>query len=177
MFSKIEVIGIAVAIMVMALALYLINKPAVTPAATSIVVDQTDFIYVSDDGDSEANLKSALVKAADASGNITQLVVDDVTIGDGAEVKSGDAVVVHYVGTLQNGQEFDSSMKRGQPFSFTVGEGRVIAGWEKGIIGMKEGGKRILIIPADLAYGADGYGPIPGGATLIFSLELMSISK
>ncbi len=176
MFSKIEVAGIALSITAMAGALYLITKEdSVKVALIDAQVAQTGSIFVKDEGNAEQNLRSALVDAADSTGNIKKLIIDDVVTGEGADVKVGDTVSVHYVGTLQNGQEFDNSNKRGEPFTFTVGEGKVIKGWEEGIVGMKEGGKRILVIPADLAYGDNGYGPIPGGATLIFSLDLIKV--
>jgi peptidylprolyl isomerase len=96
--------------------------------------------------------------------------------GSGQEVKAGDVVSVHYVGTLENGQKFDSSIDRGQPFEFTLGAGQVIRGWDVGVAGMKVGEKRKLIIPSDLAYGASGAGGvIPPNATLIFEIELLAI--
>jgi protein-disulfide isomerase len=104
------------------------------------------------------------------------LVVKDVTVGGGAAVKSGDTVTVHYVGTLTDGKEFDSSRKHGQPFSFAVGKGTVIKGWDQGLVGMKVGGRRKLTIPSDLAYGDRGMaGAIPPKATLLFDVELISI--
>ncbi|MCA9358758.1 FKBP-type peptidyl-prolyl cis-trans isomerase [Candidatus Kaiserbacteria bacterium] len=103
------------------------------------------------------------------------MVIDDVKVGSGDEVKAGDTVSVHYAGTLKGGKEFDNSKKRGAPFEFTVGEGRVIKGWEEGLIGMKVGGERILVIPPEKAYGEQGIGPIPGNATLVFSIELLEI--
>jgi FKBP-type peptidyl-prolyl cis-trans isomerase len=84
-------------------------------------------------------------------------------------------VSVHYIGTLQDGTEFDNSKKRGAPFEFKVGEGRVIAGWEEGLVGMQVGGQRVLVIPPEKAYGSNGVGPIPGNATLVFSIELLEI--
>jgi peptidylprolyl isomerase len=90
-------------------------------------------------------------------------------------VKEGDVVSVHYVGTLQNGTEFDNSKKRGAPFEFKVGGGQVIAGWEEGLVGMQVGGQRVLVIPPEKGYGANGIGPIPGNATLVFSIELLEI--
>ena len=95
--------------------------------------------------------------------------------GAGAQAKAGDTVEVHYVGTLEDGTKFDSSRDRGETFSFTIGEGYVIEGWEKGVPGMKVGGLRKLTIPSDMGYGDYGTGPIPGGATLIFEVELVSI--
>jgi len=177
MFSKIEIAGIALSVTAMTGALYLITKDD-----TRVVLNvgdqmaQTGMIFVSEEGDPEDNIRNAIVNAADATGNLAKLVVDDVVIGTGDEVKVGDTVVVHYVGTLQNGQEFDNSNKRGEAFTFTVGEGKVIKGWEEGIVGMKTGGKRILVVPADMAYGAKGYGPIPGGANLVFAIDLLMIN-
>jgi protein-disulfide isomerase len=104
------------------------------------------------------------------------LLVKDVTVGTGAAVKSGDTVTVHYVGTLTDGSEFDSSRKHGQPFTFEVGKGRVIKGWDQGLVGMKVGGRRKLTIPSDLAYGDRGMSTvIPPKSTLLFDIELLSI--
>ncbi|MDO8561181.1 MAG: FKBP-type peptidyl-prolyl cis-trans isomerase [bacterium] len=96
--------------------------------------------------------------------------------GKGVEAVSGNTVAVHYTGTLTNGQKFDSSIDRGQPFSFKLGAGQVIAGWDQGLIGMKVGEKRRLTIPPDLGYGAEGAGGvIPPNATLIFEVEILKI--
>lgn len=100
---------------------------------------------------------------------------EDITIGAGAEAKEGSHVYVHYVGTLTDGTEFDNSLKRGQPIDFVLGSGRVIPGWELGLMGMKVGGKRELTIPYQLAYGEEGYGPIPPKATLRFTVELVDV--
>lgn len=100
----------------------------------------------------------------------------DVTIGSGDEAQPGKTVSVHYTGWLTNGAKFDSSLERGQPFSFTLGAGSVIPGWEEGVAGMKVSGKRILVIPPDLAYGVSGAGGvIPPNATLIFEIELLEV--
>ena len=104
------------------------------------------------------------------------LVIKDLVVGSGREVKSGDQVKVHYVGTLTDGKEFDSSRTRNQPFEFGVGKGMVIKGWEQGLLGMKVGGKRKLTIPPDLAYGDRGVPPkVPAKATLVFEVELLEI--
>jgi FKBP-type peptidyl-prolyl cis-trans isomerase len=100
----------------------------------------------------------------------------DLTVGAGATAQAGQTVTVHYTGWLQNGKKFDSSIDRGQPFSFPLGAGRVIKGWDEGVQGMKVGGKRKLIIPSNLGYGAPGAGGvIPPNATLIFEVELLGI--
>ncbi len=110
------------------------------------------------------------------TGPITELMIKDRVMGSGAEVKSGDTVDVNYLGTFLDGQKFDSSYDRGQPFSFTVGAGNVIKGWDQGLVGMKVGGKRQLIIPSDLAYGAGGApGAIPPNTPLAFEIELVAI--
>lgn len=105
-----------------------------------------------------------------------QLVVQDEMVGTGDVAQAGDVVVVNYTGKLQDGTIFDSSIGR-DPIEFTLGTGRVIAGWDQGLQGMKVGGKRLLIIPPTLAYGMQDYGPIPGGSTLIFEVTLVGIQK
>jgi len=98
----------------------------------------------------------------------------DLVIGTGESPKPGQMVTVHYTGTLENGTKFDSSVDRGQPFVFPIAEGRVIKGWDEGVMTMKIGGKRKLTIPPDLGYGARGAGGvIPPNATLIFEVELL----
>jgi FKBP-type peptidyl-prolyl cis-trans isomerase len=100
----------------------------------------------------------------------------DEKVGTGTEAKAGDMVDVHYTGWLKNGTKFDSSKDRGKPFTFPLGGRRVIKGWDEGVAGMKEGGKRKLIIPYDLAYGEDGRPPtIPPRAELTFEVELIKV--
>ncbi len=98
----------------------------------------------------------------------------DEKVGDGASPAKGQTATVHYTGWLTNGKKFDSSVDRGTPFTFNIGQGRVIKGWDEGVATMKIGGKRRLIIPASLGYGASGSPPIPANATLIFDVELLS---
>ena len=105
-----------------------------------------------------------------------QTVVEDVNVGAGPAAKSGDKVSVHYVGKLVNGKQFDSSRDRGRPFSFPLGAGRVIQGWDFGVAGMQVGGVRKLTIPPQEGYGAQGAGSdIPPNSTLIFEVELLGI--
>jgi FKBP-type peptidyl-prolyl cis-trans isomerase len=106
------------------------------------------------------------------------LGVKDLVVGKGAEAKAGDTVTVHYVGTLTDGKEFDSSRKHNKPFDFQLGAHQVIKGWDQGIAGMKVGGKRKLTVPPSLGYGARGFPPvIPPNATLSFEVELLDVKK
>ena len=103
------------------------------------------------------------------------LVVEDIVEGDGKEATPGSLVTVHYTGTLEDGSEFDTSRGK-EPFTFQLGGGQVIQGWDEGVAGMKVGGQRTLTICSDMAYGDEGYpGAIPGGATLIFDVELLKV--
>ncbi len=107
-----------------------------------------------------------------------QTKIEDLKIGEGAEAVAGDTVSVHYTGTLVDGTKFDSSKDRGQPFSFGLGQGRVIRGWDMGVAGMKVGGVRQLTIPPEEGYGARGAGAaIPPNATLLFDVELLDVKK
>lgn len=116
-------------------------------------------------------------------GHVAELQRIDEKTGSGATATSGSDVTVHYTGwiydesaTGQRGQEFDSSVKRGEPFTFLLGAGQVIRGWDEGVAGMKIGGKRVLLIPSDLGYGINGAGGvIPPNASLVFEVELLGV--
>ncbi|MEI6082918.1 MAG: FKBP-type peptidyl-prolyl cis-trans isomerase [Verrucomicrobiota bacterium] len=108
---------------------------------------------------------------------MTELKTEEIKVGTGAEAVAGKTVSVHYTGWLVDGTKFDSSKDRGQPFSFPLGGGRVIKGWDQGVAGMKVGGTRKLTIPASLGYGDRGAGGIiPPGATLVFEVELLGVN-
>ena len=127
----------------------------------------------------EAKPKPAPTPAQPPPDPDAKLEVKDLVVGKGAEAKAGDTVKVHYVGTLLNGEEFDASKKHGtEPFTFDLGRGRVIKGWDEGVAGMKVGGKRKLTIPPHLGYGARGAGAkIPPNSTLVFEVELVEVVK
>lgn len=113
---------------------------------------------------------------APPAAEVTELVIEDITVGTGAEATAGNSVTVHYTGWLTDGTQFDSSLTSGRPFQFALGQGQVIPGWDQGVAGMKVGGTRRLTIPPDLGYGAAGAGGvIPPNATLIFEVQLLSI--
>ena len=100
----------------------------------------------------------------------------EIEAGTGDEARPGQNVSVHYTGWLTDGRKFDSSRDRGQPFTFALGAGQVIRGWDEGVSGMRVGGRRRLVIPPDLGYGSRGVGPIPPGATLLFNVELLGVA-
>ena len=105
------------------------------------------------------------------------LTVQEVSVCTGAVAEAGDVLTVHYVGTLTDGRVFDSSRDTNTPFDFTLGMGSVIRGWDEGLVGMRVGGKRMLIIPPSYGYGAQGVGTIPPNSTLIFEVELLNVQK
>jgi FKBP-type peptidyl-prolyl cis-trans isomerase len=135
------------------------------PIGDSINNNQTNNMPENSNNESNNNTKSS------------ELKIETLNEGTGAVAKVGDKATVQYTGTLTDGTKFDSSLDRGQPFEFVLGQGQVIAGWEQGILGMKVGEKRKLTIPSELGYGLSGYGGvIPPNATLIFEVELLKIN-
>ena len=147
-----------------------LNKSKQTTKVNLFELDPSDpnpTLFAMADNTSESNNKRTTE---------TGLLIEDKVLGDGEEAVSGKTVTVNYTGTLVNGDQFDSSIGRA-PFSFPLGAGRVIKGWDEGVSGMKVGGKRILTIPPELGYGSRGAGNvIPANATLIFEIDLLKVS-
>jgi FKBP-type peptidyl-prolyl cis-trans isomerase len=127
-------------------------------------------------GSRAAQKEKVVEKEIEVGGKKVILKYVDLVEGKGKEVKKGDTLSVHYTGWLKDGKKFDSSVDRGQPFDVQIGVGDVIKGWDEGIPGMKEGGKRKLMIPPELAYGAKGAGNvIPANAELTFEVEVLKV--
>lgn len=134
-------------------------------------------------------LGSKMVERVDENGNpvvdaitdnteaVASVITEDIVVGTGDAAQIGDTVKMNYVGTFEDGSEFDSNLDKDNPFSFTIGAGQVIAGWEQGIPGMQVGGKRKLTIPSELGYGSEDYAGIPGNSTLTFEVELLDITR
>lgn len=131
--------------------------------------------------DAKGPAETAAVESHAVQGQVktpSGLSYTDLVQGSGAQPVSGKSVKVHYTGWLENGTKFDSSLDHGQPFAFRIGTGEVIPGWDEGVMSMRVGGKRKLIVPAQLGYGASGAGGvIPPNATLIFEVELLDVEK
>lgn len=119
----------------------------------------------------------ASVLGAKAMTTQSGLRYEDIVVGTGPSPQSGQEVTVHYTGTLEDGTKFDSSLDRGQPFKFNIGVGRVIKGWDEGVMTMKVGGKRKLVIPPQLGYGPRRAGPIPPNSILVFEVELLDVQS
>ena len=123
------------------------------------------------------NLFNLSDKSSNAEVQQTGIEVEELTLGTGPLVESGDTLTVHYVGSLSDGKVFDSSVDRNIPFTFTIGVGQVIRGWEEGLLGMRVGGKRRLVIPPAYAYGEENLPAIPPNSTLTFEVELLDAHK
>jgi FKBP-type peptidyl-prolyl cis-trans isomerase FkpA len=150
---------------------------ALASAATAVFIFPSAILFAQ----APANAPNPQASKMDA--NITSLQKIDMTVGEGAEAVKGKTAVVHYTGWLydpyapdKKGKKFDSSLDRKSPFSFPLGGGKVIAGWDEGVVGMRVGGRRTLIIPAYMGYGSRGAGGvIPPDATLLFEVELLEV--
>lgn len=123
------------------------------------------------------NLFNNPVLDTETTMNNAGFVAEDLTVGEGELAQAGDRITAHYVGRLMNGQVFDSSVDSNTPISFVLGSGQVIRGWDEGLVGMRAGGKRVLTIAPEYAYGANAIGAIPPNSTLIFEVELLDVEK
>ena len=157
------------------------SAPVTAAARFSFELDPDDpnptlFAMAPDTNQADASALGGPLDAPDTQITASGLKITELKVGEGAEAASGQTVQVHYRGTLENGKQFDASYDRGTPFNFPLGAGRVIKGWDEGVVGMKVGGKRKLVIPPDLAYGSRGAGGvIPPNATLVFEVELLDV--
>jgi len=171
--SKIAAI---VALVVLGAVIYLSQRPAIQKAERAEQAQKAADAKPAETPPPPASAKST--SDNDIPKTVDHLIKKDIKVGTGAEAKAGDTVTVNYKGTLTDGSQFDSSYDRHEPFTFQLGAGNVIKGWDEGVQGMKVGGKRQLIIPSDLGYGAQGHPPvIPGNATLVFEVELLKVEK
>jgi FKBP-type peptidyl-prolyl cis-trans isomerase len=174
MVNKFEIIGVFACIAIMAVAVFLLRLQSTGELFASLD-SHPQTASVVNGADDSAALQKTLAQSMGITGDLKKLVMDDIVLGEGEEVKAGDTVTVNYIGTLEDGSQFDNSYVKGKPFTFTVGNGEVIKGWDEGLIGMKKGGQRILVIPSELAYGNRAVGPIPANANLVFAIELVDI--
>jgi FKBP-type peptidyl-prolyl cis-trans isomerase len=166
--TKYEAVGAFLAVGVMAIALFLFRFD------TQVLTQHADTKQTAALTDSQRDLQDRLTNAY-AGGELSDLVVQDVRVGTGKKVEKGDTVEVQYEGRLQDGTRFDSSYARGESFTFKVGKGEVIEGWDEGIRGMQEGGERIIVVPPRMGYGDQQYGVIPPKSPLVFMIELIDI--
>jgi len=139
--------------------------------------ENNDHTLTSNKGQVQENSQQAQKNGKKEETKNNGLIIKILQEGKGEGAKDGNTVSVNYIGTLKDGKKFDSSLDRGVPFSFKLGAGEVIKGWDLGVLGMKVGEKRRLTIPPELAYGERGIGPIPPNSTLIFQIELLSVNR
>lgn len=177
--NKYEVSGIIGSIIVMIVVLGAI-RPEIFDGVRSAVADKYGALTSKAPQDAQtendATLEEILFDAHSMKGELVKLVIEDVRDGEAGEpVEEGDTLTVHYVGQTIDGTTFDSSYERNKPYVFTLGNGTVIQGWEEGLIGMKVGGKRILVVPSDMAYGNSHVGIIPPNSTLVYAIELITV--
>jgi len=167
--SKRSSLALLIALMmVAALSVTGCSKPAETPAEAPAATAPAE---------QPAEQPAAAPATGPVTKDVTKLVIKDTKVGTGAEAKSGTSVTVNYTGYLTDGTKFDSSLDSGQPFTFNLGAGEVIKGWDEGVEGMKVGGTRTLTIPPAMGYGDQGAGGvIPPGATLFFEVELLAVN-
>lgn len=175
--NKFEAIGIFASVAMFAIALSVLRFASDNESLSRAVSpgSQQGTVVIATDGERGLTIENALKDSVTTTGSLTKLIIDDIRVGSGREARLGDTVVLDYIGSTQDGIQFDNSYVRGEPFTFKIGSGQVIDGWERGITGMRAGGQRILVIPPELAYGNRQVGPIPPGSSLVFAIELLEI--
>jgi len=167
-----------VALVVLGAVIYLSQRPAIIQAEKTEQAQKAADAKPADTPPPPVKTAAKSTSDSNIPKTVDHLIKKDIKVGTGEEAKAGDTVTVNYKGTLTDGSQFDSSYDRNEPFTFQLGAGNVIKGWDEGVQGMKVGGKRQLIIPSDLGYGAQGMPPkIPGNATLVFDVELLKVEK
>ena len=166
---------VGVALLMGALALAVFSAAGCTKSPTTESQPSTTESATTGSASSSTEASTPAETSAPAE-TVTELQIKDTKVGKGAAAKAGDTVTVHYTGWLMDGTKFDSSVDRNEPFTFQLGSGQVIEGWDKGVAGMKVGGTRVLIIPSSMGYGEQGAPPaIPANATLKFEVKLLAI--
>ena len=176
--NKVFIYAIVVILVGIAVWFFVQKAKSVVPAdqALGLNSETKSKINADDNQTDESGTSLDLSKEGDWIKLDSGLQYKDIVVGTGQESKSGDMIAAHYTGTLKDGTKFDSSYDRGQPFAFLLGAGQVIQGWDIGLVGMKVGGKRKLIIPSELGYGEKGAGgAIPPNSILYFDVELMAV--
>jgi FKBP-type peptidyl-prolyl cis-trans isomerase len=173
-------VAVALAVIIAGVLLYFGQKylaqSTASTAATSTPASMTATANSQASSTTNSTSMNDQAQTSNIPANPTQLMMKDEVVGTGAEAKAGDTVTVNYVGMLTNGTVFDASANHGTTgFTFHLGAGQVIKGWDEGVAGMKVGGKRELVIPASLGYGNQAVGSIPANSTLVFQIELLSI--
>ena len=152
------------------------NKKYIAIIVILLVAGLAFLVYMAGESGYLRDEKSSQLERTERQKDHPELLIKDIETGEGPTVQSSDTVEVHYIGRLEDGSVFDSSYDKGRTFTFKLDKGRVILGWEIGVEGMKKGGKRILTIPPELAYGEGGVrGMVPPNSTIVFEIELIEI--